>query len=96
MMAFAVSLDQRSKIEKLSWPPHWPRILIGTLFRNCIALAPAPFGGGENPCRYSCMKVAKAMIGVKSAYLPAYREGLFTYMGDSAETGGFIHLQEGA
>ena len=41
------------------------------------------------------MKIAKAMIGVKSTYLPAYREGLFTYMGDSAETGGFIHLQGG-
>ena len=27
------------------------------------------------------MKIAKAMIGVKSTYLPAYREGLFTYRG---------------
>jgi len=27
------------------------------------------------------MKIAKAMIGTKSTYLPAYREGLFTYMG---------------
>ena len=26
------------------------------------------------------MKIAKAMIGAKSTYLPAYREGLFTYM----------------
>ena len=37
-----------------SWPSHRPRILIGTLFRNFIALAPAPFGRRKNKINYLC------------------------------------------
>ena len=53
-------------------------------------------GGAKNPCRFTCMKIAKAMIGVKSTYLPAYREGLFTYMGGFSRNRGVYSPTGGA
>ena len=57
-------------------------------------------GLSKNPCRYSCMKIAKrGLVQILPTCLPTGRV-LLTYMGGFSrkvtKTGGFIHLQEGA